>query len=289
VRYGFIRDNSDEFHVENACRVLRVSPSGYYAWSGRRPSKREIADARLIDKIRGIYDASNGVYGVRRTHRQLLIDGEKCSVNRVARLMRTCGIKAKRRRKYCVTTDSKHNLPVAANLLDRQFFSAGPNQVWASDITYIWTMEGWLYLAAVIDLHSRMVVGWSMGERLDRSLVLCALSMATSRRNPDPGLIHHSDRGSQYASFDYQAALAKHDMRCSMSRKGDCWDNAVVESFFSSLKTERVHHRLYHSRAEARRDIFDYIEVFYNRVRLHSTLGYLSPAQFESQTLARAA
>ena len=289
MRYGFIRDNSDEFHVENACRVLNVSASGYYAWSGRGPSNHEIDDARLIDKIRSIYDASGGVYGVRRIHRQLLADGERCSVNRIARLMRKCGIKARRRRKYRVTTDSKHDLPVAQNLLDRQFFSAGPNQVWASDITYIWTLEGWLYLAAVIDLHSRMVVGWSMSERLDRGMALDALSMAVGRRNPGSGLIHHSDRGSQYASFDYQKALEKHKMHCSMSRKGDCWDNAVVESFFSTLKTERVHHRLYRSRAEARRDIFEYIEVFYNRVRLHSTLGYLSPAQFESSPLPEAA
>ena len=289
MRYGFIRDNSDECHVENACQVLNVSPSGYYAWSGRGPSEREIDDARLIDRIRGIYDASDGVYGVRRIHRQLLADGESCSVNRVARLMRKCGIKARRKRKYRVTTDSKHDFPVAENLLDREFYCAGPNQVWASDVTYIWTLEGWLYLATVIDMHSRMVVGWSMSERLDRGLVLDALSMAIGRRNPGPGLTHHSDRGSQYASNDYQGALAKHKMRCSMSRKGDCWDNAVVESFFSSLKTERGHHRLYRSRAEARRDIFEYIEVFYNRVRLHSTLGYLSPAQFESQTLAKAA
>ena len=289
MRYGFLRDHSEEFHVENACRVLKVSLSGYYAWSGRGPSEREIDNARLIDKIRSVYDATGGVYGVRRIHRQLLVDGERVSRNRVARLMRKCGIRARRKSKFRVTTDSKHNLPVAENLLERAFFSAGPNQVWASDITYIWTLEGWLYLAAVIDLHSRMVVGWSMNERLDRSLVLDALSMAVGRRNPEPGLIHHSDRGSQYASGAYQEALAEREMRCSMSRKGDCWDNAVVESFFSSLKTERVHHRLYRSRDEARRDIFEYIEVFYNRVRLHSTLGYLSPAQFESQTLPKAA
>lgn len=173
--------------------------------------------------------------------------------------------------------------------MDREFFCSGPNQVWASDITYIRTMEGWLYLAGVIDLHSRMVVGWSMNERLDRGLVLDALSMAVGRRKPKPGLIHHSDRGSQYASIEYQRALAKQGMLCSMSRKGDCWDNAVAESFFSTLKTERVHHRLYRSRAQARRDIFEYIEVFYNRVRLHSTLGYLSPAQFESAALTNAA
>jgi transposase InsO family protein len=167
--------------------------------------------------------------------------------------MRKCDIKARRKRKFRVTTESKHNLPVAENLLGREFLSAVPNQVWASDITYIWTLEGWLYLAAVIDLHSRMVVGWSMNGRLDRSLALDALSMAVGRRNPGSGLIHHSDRGSQYASGDYQRALAEREMLCSMSRKGDCWDNAVVESFFSTLKTERVHHRLYRSRDEARR------------------------------------
>jgi putative transposase len=289
VRYGFVRDHLEQFRVGNMCRVLKVSPSGYYARSGRRPSERDIDDGRLIDNIRSIYEATGGSYGVRRIHRQLLADGEICSRNKVARLMRLCGIKARRRKKYQVTTDSRHNFPVAENLLAREFFSAGPNQVWASDITYIWTLEGWLYLAAVIDLHSRMVVGWSMSERLDRSLVLDGLSMATGRRNPGPGLIHHSDRGSQYASNDYQAALDEHEMLCSMSRKGDCWDNAVAESFFSTLKTERVHHRLYRSRDEARRDIFEYIEVFYNRVRLHSTLGYLSPAQFESSTLAKAA
>lgn len=275
--------------MENACRVLNVSASGYYAWLQSKPSGREVEDAWLIEKIKGIYDVSKGVYGVRRIHRQLLADGGSCSRNRVTRLMRKCDLKARRKRRYRVTTDSKHNFPVAKNLLDRQFISAGPNQVWASDITYIWTMEGWLYLAAVIDLHSRMVVGWSMGERINRGLVLGALSMAVGRRNPAPGVMHHSDRGSQYASYDYQAALGQHKMCCSMSRKGDCWDNAVVESFFSTLKTERVHHRLYRSRADAKRDIFEYIEVFYNRVRLHSTLGYLSPVQFESQALARAA
>lgn len=289
MRYGFVRDHWEQFRVENMCRVLKVSPSGFYAWSSRGPSGREIDDARLIDKIRSVYEASDGTYGVRRVHRQLVAGGDNCSLNRVARLMRKCGIKAKRKRKYRVTTDSTHSFPVAENLLAREFFSAGPNQVWASDITYIWTMEGWLYLATVLDLHSRMVVGWSMSERIDRGLVLDALSMAVGRRSPGPGLIHHSDRGSQYASRDYQAALSQHKMLCSMSRKGDCWDNAVAESFFSTLKTERVHHRLYRTRAEARRDIFEYIEVFYNRVRLHSTLGYLSPAQFESRALARAA
>lgn len=272
--------------MENACRVLKVSVSGYYAWSGRGPSDRGIEDARLIDKIRQIYESYDGVYGVRRIHRQLIADGEKCSRNRVARLMRRCGLNARRKKKYRVTTDSKHSFAVAENLLNRDFSCSSANEVWASDITYVWTQEGWLYLAAVIDLHSRMVVGWSMNERLEKSLVLDARSMAVGRRHPEPGLIHHSDRGSQYASNDYQKALCKQGMLCSMSRKGDCWDNAVVESFFSTLKTERVHHRLYRNRDDARRDIFEYIEVFYNRVRLYSTLGYLSPAQFESAALA---
>lgn len=289
MKYGFIRDHSKEFHVENACRVLSVSVSGYYAWCGRSASRCKIDDARLIDKIRGVYDGSGGTYGVRRVHGQLVADGERCSRNRVARLMRKSGIAARRKRKFKVTTDSKHNLPVAGNLLNREFSCETPNQAWVSDITYIWTNEGWLYLAVLIDLNSRKVVGWSMSERIDRSLVLDALSMAVGRRNPNPGLIHHSDRGSQYASDDYQAVLAKNKMRCSMSRKGNCWDNAVAESFFSTLKTERVHHQLYRSRDEARRDIFEYIEVFYNRVRLHSTLGYLSPVQFETQTLSKAA
>jgi transposase InsO family protein len=189
VRYIFVLDHREQFRVENMCRALNVSSSGFYAWSGRGPSAGEIDDARLIDKIRGIYDASDGVYGVRRIHGQLRLDGESCSRNRVARLMRRCSIKARRKRKYRVTTDSKHSFPVAENLLGREFFSAGPNQAWVSDITYIWTLEGWLYLATVIDLHSRMVVGWSMSERIDRGLVIDALSMAVGRRNPGPGLI----------------------------------------------------------------------------------------------------
>lgn len=289
MRYAFIRDHSKESYVENACHVLNVSVSGYYAWRGRPASRREIDDARLIDKIRGIYDTSGSTYGVRRVHSQLVADGEKCSLNRVARLMRRCGIAARHKRKFKVTTDSKHDLPVADNLLNREFACETPNRVWVSDITYIWTLEGWLYLSVLIDLHSRMVVGWSISQRIDRTLVLDTLSMAVGRRDPQPGLIHHSDRGSQYASNDYQKALRKHGMLCSMSRKGNCWDNAVAESFFSTLKTERVHHRLYRSRTEARRDIFEYIEVFYNMVRLHSTLGYLSPAQFESLILPKAA
>jgi len=271
------------------CRVLRASPSGYHEWLGREQSKREAESARLLVRIKDIFKASDKTYGSRRVHGQLRQEGETCSQRRVARLMRADGLRPMTKRRFKVTTDSKHDLPVAGNLLNRQFACDAPNRVWVSDITYIWTMEGWLYLAVVIDMFNRAVVGWSMSERIDRVLALDALGMAVSRRSPSAGLIHHSDRGSQYASYDYQNALLSHRMLCSMSRKGDCWDNAVAESFFGSLKTERVHQRRYRTRDEARTDIFEYIEVFYNRVRLHSSLGYLSPVQFETTALAKAA
>ena len=195
--------------------------------------------------------------------------------------MREDGLKAKVRKKFKATTDSRHGMPVAENLLDRKFFPGGPNRVWASDITYIWTKEGWLYLAVVLDLYSRSVVGWSMGERIDRKLVLDALKMAVKRRKPPRGLIHHSDRGSQYASREFRDSLEEYGMVCSMSRKGNCWDNAPVESFFGTMKQELVHHQKYRNRWQARQSLFEYIERFYNRRRLHSTLGYRTPAQFE--------
>lgn len=289
MKYVFIAAHRQEFHVRPMCRVLRVSPSGFHEWLGRPESHRDIENTRLTDRIKEIFKASDEVYGFRRVHDQLRQDGEKCSKRHVACLMKASGLRPKTVKKFKVTTDSKHNLPVAENLLDRQFVSDGPNQVWVSDITYIWTAEGWLYLGVVIDLFNRGVVGWSMSERINRELALDALDMAVRRRNPTPGLIHHSDRGSQYASGDYQKALEGCGMLCSMSRKGDCWDNAVAESFFGTLKTELVLHRRYRTRDEARRDIFEYIEVFYNRVRLHSTLGYLSPAQFEAAVLAKVA
>jgi putative transposase len=269
--------------------VLKASPSGFHEWLGRPESHRGRENSRLTDRIKEIFKASDDTYGFRRVHNELRKDGETCSKRRVARLMRTSGLWPKTIKKFRVTTDSKHNLPVADNLLGRQFFSDSPNQVWVSDMTYIWTDEGWLYLAVVLDLFSRGVVGWSMSSRINRELALDALDMAVRRRNPMPGLIHHSDRGSQYASGDYQRALESSGMLCSMSRKGDCWDNAVAESFFATLKRERVFHRRYRTRNEARRDIFQYIEVFYNRVRLHSTLGNLSPAQFEAAVPAKAA
>ena len=286
MRYRFVQDNTSQFRVGPMCRVLRVSTSGFYAWLSRGESQRSAKDRALVERIVEIHRRSGSTYGSRRVHRGLVGEGLRCSRGRIARLMRVNSVSAKPRRRFVVTTDSKHNFPVAPNLLDRQFISAGPNMVWASDITYIWTLEGWLYLAVVIDLHSRMVVGWSMSERIRASLVLDALTMAISRRDPAVGLIHHSDRGSQYAGNDYQGMLNSAGMVCSMSRKGDCYDNAVVESFFGSLKTERVHRQQYHTRDEARRDIFAYIELFYNRRRLHSSLGYLSPVQFEAAAKA---
>lgn len=289
MKYAFIAAHRDEFHLRPMCRVLRASSSGYHEWLTRPASRRAIEDAGLLARIKHIFKVSGKTYGSRRIAGQLHQECETCSRRRVARLMRLAGLRPKTKRKFKPTTDSKHDLPVAANLLDRDFTPAGPNQAWVSDITYVWSGEGWLYLAVVIDLFNRGVVGWSMSERIKRDLVIDALSMAVGRRTPSMGLVHHSDRGSQYASHDYQKLLAKHGMLCSMSKKGDCWDNAVAESFFGSLKTERIHHQSYRTREEARRDIFEYIEVFYNRIRLHSTLGYLSPAQFEAAVIPKAA
>lgn len=268
------------------CRVLGVSRSGFYAWLKRPKSKRAIANDRLLAEIRRAHRKSRNTYGSRRVHKQLLSESEICSKNRVARLMRQYGIKAKTKRKFRATTNSKHSFPVAENLLNRRFEVEAPNRVWTADITYIPTDEGWLYLAAVMDLGSKRIVGFSMDERMTKELAMDALKMAIHYRKPTEGLLHHSDRGVQYASNAYQYLLAKHSMVCSMSKKGDCWDNAAMESFFGSLKTECTHHRRYHSRSEARRDIFYYIEVFYNNERLHSKLGYRSPAQYELQVAA---
>jgi transposase InsO family protein len=264
------------------CDVLSVSRSGYYAWLKKPVSKRQLANAKLLEKIRTVHHNSGESYGSPRVYQALKKQGEPCSENRVARLMREDGLRAKTKRRFKATTDSKHNLPVAPNLLNRDFSPEEPNQVYAGDITYIWTTEGWLYLAVVIDLFSRSVVGWAMDKRMTRQLVMDALTMAVLRRRPPSGVIFHSDRGSQYASADFQSLLAKHGMRCSMSRKGDCWDNAPVESFFGSLKQELVFHQRYPTRFHARQSIFEYIERFYNRRRLHSTLGYKSPGDYEA-------
>jgi putative transposase len=286
MKFQFIRDHREDFPVRLMCRVLEVSPSGFYDWLGRPESARAAEDRALVAKIQAVHGDSRRTYGSPRVHASLKAEGYRIGRKRVARLMRENDIRAKAKRTFQATTDSRHDHPVAPNLLDRQFTVAAPNMVWLADISYIPTREGWLYLAVVLDLHSRQVVGWAMDEEMPQELTLAALDMALKRRRPLPGLMHHSDRGSQYAAKAYQARLAEHGIVCSMSRKGNCWDNAPMESFFHTLKTERVHHRDYQTRAEARRDIFEYIEVFYNRQRRHSTLGYLSPVQFEVMALA---
>lgn len=277
-----MQQHKTEFPISVMCDVLSVSRSGYYAWQKKPVSKREKANAKLLESIRTAHRDSGEAYGSPRIYQALKEQDIPCSESRVARLMREDGLRAKSKRRFKATTNSKHNLPVAPNLPQRDFSPAEPNQVYAGDITYIWTTEGWLYLAVVIDLFSRSVVGWAMDKRMTRQLVMDALTMAVQRRRPPSGVIFHSDRGSQYASADYQSLLAKHGMRCSMSRKGDCWDNAPVESFFGSLKQELVFHQRYPIRFHARQSIFNYIERFYSRRRLHSSLGYKSPANYEA-------
>ncbi len=263
------------------CEVLKISRSGYYSWLSRPESERHQANRRLLSEIRMVFERSRKTYGSPRVTFELRAQGVLCSENRVTRLMREAGIRAKSKRKYRVTTDSKHNLPVAPNLLNRQFTIDRPNSVWLSDITYIWTSEGWLYLASVVDLYSRMVVGWSMSHRITQQLTLEALNQALGRRCPQPGLLHHSDRGSQYAASDYQKLLSEHQMTCSMSHKADPWDNAPMESFFGTLKTELIYGEKFVTREDAKAKVFDYIEIFYNRERRHSSLGYQCPLDFE--------
>lgn len=264
------------------CRTLEVSTSGFYAWLRRGDSEHALRDRQLTILLEGLFGESRGTYGAPRLHQKLRVHGQRCGKKRVARLMRQAGLRTRLRRRVRVrTTDSNHSLPIAPNLLGRDFHVDTPNSVWVSDITYIGTDEGWLYLAATLDLFSRGIVGWSMATTMPASLVVDALHMAIERRSPKPGLTHHSDRGSQYASAEFRAELARHGMVASMSRKGDCYDNAVMESFNHTLKTELVHHQHYRTIAEARAAVFDYIEHFYNRRRSHSSLGYQSPAEFE--------
>jgi transposase InsO family protein len=268
------------------CAVLDVSPSGYYASRKRSPSARAIADERLLLNIRIAHAKSDGSYGAPRVQRELQDDGVSVGTKRVARLMRQDGLQGRAPRGWRpATTDSAHAHPIAPNLLARQFDVHGValNQVWVSDITYVPTRAGWVYLATVLDLASRRVVGWAMRDTLDAELAIGALHMALSARRPAPGLIHHSDRGSQYACGAYQALLAAHRMRPSMSRKGNCWDNAVAESFFATLELELIAKARWATREEARRAIFRYIETWYNRERRHSTLGYIPPAVYEER------
>jgi putative transposase len=285
MTYRFIDQHKDHWPIRLLCETLEVSPAGYYAWRQRPRSEQQQRRDTLVVEIRTIHAEVKARYGSPRIHKELVARGHDCCVNTVARLMRDHDIKAKTARRFRVrTTDSNHDLPVADNLLDRQFNPAQANEVWVTDITYIPTREGWLYLAAVEDLYSRMAVGWSMADTLESRLVVDALEMAVQRRLPDERLLAHSDRGSQYASEHYQLLLARHGITCSMSRRADCWDNAPMESFFASLKKELIHDADFATRAEARAAIFEYIEVFYNNQRRHSSLGYVSPAEYEQSS-----
>jgi len=286
MKYRFIENHRHQYPINLMCRVLAVARSGYYEWRKQPLSAQKMADLLLLMHIRDIFAESRNTYGSCRIQAVLAEQGLRCSRKRVARLMQADNLKPKTVRPFkVVTTDSKHNLPVAPNRLNQQFRAEQSDKIWLTDITYVFTAEGWLYLAVVLDLYSRRIVGWAMSESLHRQLVIDALQMALTTRQPAPGLLHHSDRGSQYASDDYQALLTKAEMIGSMSRKGNCYDNAPVESFFGTLKTELVFHRQYATWAEARLDIFEYIEIFYNRVRRHSALGFKSPVNFEALSL----
>jgi transposase InsO family protein len=283
VRFAFIQQHAEEFPVDVMCDVLDVSRSGYYAWRDRPASRQAQRREQLVEQIQAAHADSQKNYGSPRIHRELREQGILCSKNTVARLMKNRGIRSKMQRRFIVqTTDSRHPHPIAQNRLNQQFDVPAPNQVWAADITYIPTGEGWLYLAVVLDLCSRKVVGWAADDHLRAELPAAALQMALTQRRPQEGLLHHSDRGVQYACDDYQALLTRHQITCSMSRRGNCYDNAVVESFFGTLKTELVHHHTYATRNEARLALFEYLEVFYNRKRRHSALDYRSPAEYEA-------
>jgi putative transposase len=288
VKYACISAHLDQFPVVLMCRVLNVSRSGFYKAQKRRPSARSLEDERLRVQVRAAHAKSRQRYGSPRVHEELKGNGVRTSRRRIARLMREVGLRGKHPRRHCVTTDSQHDREIAENLLDRRFApeqAAQPDRFWVADITYVPTREGWLYLAVVIDLAIRRVVGWAMSSSLERELVLRALRMALALRRPGEGLVHHSDRGVQYACEEYRALLQLHGITVSMSRKGDCWDNAVAESFFSILERELIDDADWHTREEASRDIFEFIEVWYNRQRRHSSLGYLSPAAYEEKLL----
>jgi transposase InsO family protein len=281
VKFAFISEEQVAFPIAVMCRVLSVSTSGYYAWKVRPESLRSRRDVELGARIRIAHGASSGRYGSPRVHADLHAAGEKVGRKRVARLMKEAGLAGRMRLRFRKTTDSNHSFPIAPNVLERDFRTAAPNQAWVTDITYLWTREGWLYLAVLLDLFSRRVVSWATSASIDRHLALTALRAAVRDRRPGAGLIHHSDRGSTYASGDYRSALESHAIECSMSRKGDCWDNAVAESFFATLKREieEIDHLQSHGQANA--VLADYIDRFYNFQRRHSTIGYRSPVEFE--------
>jgi transposase InsO family protein len=282
VKFRFMDAEKAHYPMTLMCRVLKVSRSGYYAWA-RRPAARQLRDEALAVRIREVHRKSKGRYGSPRVHRALRAEGHRVSRKRVARVMKQAGLRGKKTRRFIQTTISLPNAPAAPNILNRDFKAAAPNLVWTTDITAIWTLQGWLYLAVVMDLFSRRIVGHSMQPTPGTGLCVTALTQAIGRRRPAPGLIHHSDRGVQYTSHRYQVLLAKHGMRPSMSRRANCWDNAVTESFFGTLKVELdiIGHGHFRTRDDARRAVFEYIEGFYNRERMHSTLGYVSPARYE--------
>jgi transposase InsO family protein len=276
MRFGFIEAEKANFSIAAMCRVLRVTRSGYYSWRKRQASARWLRDRKLLRKIRRSFHESRSAYGSPRVHQDLVESGERVGRKRVARLMREAGLESRRKRRFRRTTDSNHSHPIASNELARQFAPGGSQAWWVGDITYVWTAEGWLYLSVLLDLTTRRVVGWSMSSRIDTALVTSALEMALARTQAPPAG-HHTDRGSQYASNDYRARLAELGVMCSMSRRANCWDNAVAESFFSTLKMEWLDHHRFLTRDEARAAAFDFIEVFYNRKRRHSSLGYMTP------------
>ena len=281
-----IKEQSEKFKVVLMCRLLQVSVSGYYAWLNRAPSLRDEANMKLTRKIKMIFDDEKSRAGAPRIARRLKAEGELVSRHRVARIMKLNGWRARAAKKFKATTNSNHRLPVAPNLLNQDFSSQKPNEKWVSDITYVATDEGWLYLAVVMDLYSRMVVGWAISERMTSNLVIDALQMALWRRKPPRGLIVHSDRGSQYCSHAYQKIFVTHGLVCSMSKRGDCFDNAAMESWNHSFKVEAIHGEKLTTRTLTKNVVFEYIEIYYNRKRLHSTIGYESPESFEIKMVA---
>lgn len=282
MKFRFVQEHRGTFRVGVMCEVLGVSRSGYYAWRGRPRSEREHENLALTERIRRIHARSRAIYGSPRVYAALCKQGVACGRHRVARLMHDEGIRSKTKRRFRAIATKREEMPSAPNVLERRFRADRKDQVWAADITIVRTGEGWLHLAIVIDLFSRRIVGWAMSASVAKSIALDALGMALARRRPAPGLVHHSDRGGQYASASYQELLDRHGIVCSMSRPGNCLDNAVAESFFHTLKTELVYHEHYRTREQARAAIFEFIEGFYNRTRLHSTLGYKSPEDYEN-------
>ena len=281
MKYNFMEEHRNRFRLKSMCKVLKVSRSGYYAWRSRIPSNRQRVNEDLLDHIREVHTKSRDLYGSPRITAELNDEGVECGKNRVARLMKDNGIRAAlKKRRFKKTTNSRHNYALAANLLIQRKQTEG---VWAADITFIPTAEGWLYVSAVMNVKSRKIIGLSMGERISQDLTSAALNDAVQRERPTEGLIHHSDRGRQYASYAYQALLKEYGITASMSRSGNCYDNAYMESFFGTLKTELVYGERYRHRLEARLSIFEYVMMFYNRRRRHSSLGYKSPEQYEKQ------